>query len=141
MPTFLFMDDSANELLCFLVWPFQRQQWVLLCNCLVGALPYSHYVIRSLPLCGVRVLHPAPCDLLYSYPGDRQKQTKTATWLPSSRCDWHVLQRPCHVTARGGGVGLGGVGREGGRVISECSLEEKCRYPTTLWMPKGFHSS
>ena len=22
------MDDSANELLCFLVWPLQRQQWV-----------------------------------------------------------------------------------------------------------------
>ena len=54
-----FMDDSANELLCFFLWPLQRQQWVLLCNCLVGALPYSHYVMRSFPLCGVRVLHPA----------------------------------------------------------------------------------
>ena len=53
------MDDSANELLCFLVWPFQRQQWVLLCNCLVGALPYSHYVMRSFPLRGVKVLHSA----------------------------------------------------------------------------------
>ena len=26
VPTFLLMDDSANELLCFLVWPLQRQQ-------------------------------------------------------------------------------------------------------------------
>ena len=24
---------------CFLVWPLQRKQWVLLCTCLVGALP------------------------------------------------------------------------------------------------------
>ena len=45
--TFLSIDDSANELFLFLVWPLQRQQWVLLCNCLVGALPYSHYVVRS----------------------------------------------------------------------------------------------
>ena len=36
----------------------QRQQWVLLCNFLVGALPYSHYAMQSFPLCGVRVLHP-----------------------------------------------------------------------------------
>ena len=46
VPTFLLMNDSANELLCFLVWPLQRPQWVLACNCLVGALPYSHYVMR-----------------------------------------------------------------------------------------------
>ena len=26
--TFLLMDDSANDLICFLVWPLQRQQWV-----------------------------------------------------------------------------------------------------------------
>ena len=57
--TFLPVDDSANELLGFLVWPLQRHQWVLLHNCLVGALPYSHYVTRSFPLCGVRVLHSA----------------------------------------------------------------------------------
>ena len=63
VPTFLLMDDNANELLCFLVWPLQRQQWVLLCNFLVGALPYSHYVIRPFPSCGVRVLHPAQYDL------------------------------------------------------------------------------
>ena len=64
VPTFLLMDDSANELLCFLVWLLQRQQWVLLCNCLVGALRYSQYVMRSFPLCGVKVLHPAQCDLV-----------------------------------------------------------------------------
>ena len=27
MPTFLVMDDNANELLCFLVWSPQKQQW------------------------------------------------------------------------------------------------------------------
>ena len=58
VPTFLLMDDSANELLCFLVWPLQRQQWALPCNCLVDALPYSHCVMRSFPMCGVKVLHP-----------------------------------------------------------------------------------
>ena len=36
---------------------------ILLRNCLVGALPHLHYVIRSSPLCGVRVLHPAQHDL------------------------------------------------------------------------------
>ena len=45
VPTFLLMDDSANELPWFLVWPLQRQQWAYfllyfeVCNCLVGALP------------------------------------------------------------------------------------------------------
>ena len=42
-----------------LVWPLQRQQWALLCNCLVGALPYSHDAMRSFPSCGLRVFHPA----------------------------------------------------------------------------------
>ena len=32
-------------------------------NCLVDALPYSHYVVRSFPLCGVRILHPAQHNL------------------------------------------------------------------------------
>ena len=75
------------------MWPLQRQQWVLLCNCLVGALPYSHYVMRSFPLCGVRVLHPAQYDLLDNVHGDRQK--KNVPWFSSSRSDWHVLQRRC----------------------------------------------
>ena len=34
----------------FLVCPIQKQQWVSLCNCLVDTLPYSHRVMRSLPL-------------------------------------------------------------------------------------------
>ena len=38
-------------------------EWVLLCICLVGASPCSHYAMRSFPLCGVRVLHPAQYDL------------------------------------------------------------------------------
>ena len=76
VPTFLLMDDSANELLCFLVWPLQRQQWVLLCNRLVGALPYSLYVMRLFPLYGVKVLHPVQHHLLDTHHGDRKnKQT------------------------------------------------------------------
>ena len=64
VPTFLFVEDSANEfILCFLMWPLQRQQRVFLCNCLVGAIPYSHCATRSLLLCGVRVLYPAQYNL------------------------------------------------------------------------------
>ena len=40
VPNSLLMSDSTNGLPCFLVWPLQRKQWVLLCNCLV--LPCSH---------------------------------------------------------------------------------------------------
>ena len=58
VPTLLLMNDSANELPYFLVWLLQRQQWALLHNCLVGASPYSHYLMRSIPLCGVRVFTP-----------------------------------------------------------------------------------
>ena len=73
----------------------------VLCNRLVGALPYSHYVMRSFPLCGVRVLHSAQYDLTrYNHHGDRKKKTKTKTvpWLSSSRSDWHVLQHRCQPT-------------------------------------------
>ena len=70
---------------CFLGWPPQRQQWVLLCNCLVGAVPYSHYVMRSFHLRRVRVLHPAQYDLLDNHHGDRQKRKKkTVPWLSGS---------------------------------------------------------
>ena len=78
------MGDSANELICFLVWPLRRQQWILLLlllcislvgvatpetqrvllrNCLVGALPCPHYVMRSFLLCGVMGLQRAQYDL------------------------------------------------------------------------------
>ena len=55
------MDDSTNELY-FILWgdhSRDSKERMLLCNCLVGALPYSQYVMRSSPLCGVRALHPA----------------------------------------------------------------------------------
>ena len=38
VPTFLNSDDSANQFLCFLVWPLQRQQWVFLCT--GSSVPY-----------------------------------------------------------------------------------------------------
>ena len=59
----------------------RRQQWLSLCNGLVGGLPYSHYVMRSFPLCRVRVLHPAQYDLPLTRPPaaivrDHQKKRK-----------------------------------------------------------------
>ena len=57
------------------MWPLQRQQWALLCNRLVGALPYSHYVMRSFLLCGVRVF-PAQYDILGNHHGDRKNKNK-----------------------------------------------------------------
>ena len=66
-------------------------EWVQLCNCLVGTLPRSHYVMRSFPLCGVRVLYSAQYDLLDNHHhGDRQKNKKTVSWLSSSRGDQRV---------------------------------------------------
>ena len=65
-------------------------------NCLVGALPYSHYAMRSFPLCGVRVLHPAQNDLtsittLATAKKKNKKKTGTLVVVyNSSRSDWHV---------------------------------------------------
>ena len=71
------MDDSANELY-FVFWcdHSRDSNGVLLCNCLVGALPFSNYVMRSFPLSGAMVLHPAHYDLIDNHHGDRQKKTK-----------------------------------------------------------------
>ena len=56
--------------------PLQRQQWVLLCNCLVGALPYSHYVIRSFPCAESGFSTPHNMIYLGNYNGDRQTKKK-----------------------------------------------------------------
>ena len=45
-------DGSVNGSIHYLVWPLPMG---LLCNCFVGVLPYTRYVIRSFPLCGVKV--------------------------------------------------------------------------------------
>ena len=50
---------ASNEMNCFLVWPFPETAMGILCNSLVGALTYTLYVIRSFPLCGVTIHHPA----------------------------------------------------------------------------------
>ena len=48
------MDDSFNELFIFLRGRFQRHQWE----------DYViQIVIRTFPLCGVKVLHPRTIDL------------------------------------------------------------------------------
>ena len=64
----------------------------------MSALPYtlSHWVIRSFPLCGVKVLHPAQNDL--SRPpamatAKKQNNKKTIPWLSSPRSDWRDSQR------------------------------------------------
>ena len=61
---------ASNEFIYFLVWPLPETAIGILCNCLVGALPYTHYVISS-PLCGVRVLHSAQND-----------PTRPPSWIP-----------------------------------------------------------
>ena len=61
VPTFLPMDNSANGL--HFIGQFRDSNAYCYVSALwVGTLPYSHYVIRSFPLCGVRVLHPAQND-------------------------------------------------------------------------------
>ena len=50
------MNDSVNELNYFLVWPLPETAIGVLRNCLVGALPSTHDVIRPSPLCGVNIL-------------------------------------------------------------------------------------
>ena len=74
------------------VGPLQRQQWVLPCNCLLDASPYSHYVMPSFPLCGVMVLHPARNSITIMVTA-KKKRKQMVPWLSSSRSDWHVLQR------------------------------------------------
>ena len=56
MRMFLHKGDNVNELPYFLVWPLPETAMATLCNSLVGALPHTHYVIRSSLLCGVKVL-------------------------------------------------------------------------------------
>ena len=41
------MDDSVNELIYFLMWPLPQTAMGLLCDCFVGALPYTHYQVRD----------------------------------------------------------------------------------------------
>ena len=84
--------------LCFLVWSLQRLSWVLRCNCLVGALPYSHYAMRSFPLGGVRVLHHAQYDL-----------TRKPSWWPPKKkkrypgCLAHAVSGMVYSSIKGGG--------------------------------------
>ena len=46
---------ASNELIFLLVWPLPETAMGLLGNCLVGALPCEHNVIRLFSLCGVLV--------------------------------------------------------------------------------------
>ena len=52
MPTCSWMTAPMSYFVFFGAATPETAMGILLCNCLVGALPYSHYVMRSLPLCG-----------------------------------------------------------------------------------------
>ena len=96
------------------MWPLPETAMGALCNCLADALPYTHYVIRSSPLCGVKVLHPAQYDLT------RQPLTVTAKKKQGKKrryrgCLAHEVigvfysivanrRQPYHAAARAGGV-------------------------------------
>ena len=88
------MVDSVSDIIYFLVWPLPETAMSLVCNWLEGALPCTHYVMRSSPLCGVKVL-PAQKLLDSTASGcDRQKRKNgTLAVYSSSRWERRVLQR------------------------------------------------
>ena len=50
------MDDSFNELFYFPCGHFQRQQWEYYVTA-SWVYYHEHYEMRSIPLCGVKILH------------------------------------------------------------------------------------
>ena len=83
MRIFLHMDmTSSNYYYYFflLVWPRPETTIGILCNCLVGVVPYTHNVISS-PLRGVKALHPAHYHL--TWPPSRVPH-KTIYWSCSN---------------------------------------------------------
>ena len=90
---FLRKDDSVNELTHFLVWPLPETATGVLSNCLVGALPYAQYVIRSSPLCRVKVLPAQRCFISTASRDDRPQKQKNGTLVTysSSRSERRVL--------------------------------------------------
>ena len=110
---------ASNEIICFLAWLLPEAATGMLCDCLVGTLPHTPYVISSL-LRGVKVRHPAQYDLTrppYWLPTTQKTIKKTVPWLPSSRSEGRVFQHRCQPTSfgRGGGVASGGGGGGGRR--------------------------
>ena len=69
-------DDSVLLIDLLLMWPLPETALDALRNYLVGAMPYKHYVMRSFPLCGVKVLHPAQIIELDRQPCRRPKHKK-----------------------------------------------------------------
>ena len=74
------MDGSFNELICYPMWPLPETAMGVLCNCLVGALPYA---IRDtiIPLVRITPTPPKRSNSTASY--DRPPNEKTKKWYPS----------------------------------------------------------
>ena len=86
------MDDIANILNTFLVWPLPETAMGIPCICPAGAILYAHCcVIRPFHSCGAKVLRPARMTSLGRQPRCPPK-TKTVPWFSSSRSERRVLQ-------------------------------------------------
>ena len=85
---------ASIKLNYFLVWPLPKTAMGIQCNCLVGALPYTHCVIRSSPLRGVKVLHRAQkwSNSTTSRRNRQKQKQKTGPWLSRSRSERRPLQ-------------------------------------------------
>ena len=112
------IPDGSFEWSYFVFWRdhSQRQRWGYCVTCLVGALPYAHFVMPS-PFSRVKVLHSAQCDITGPVSGLPPKlkieKKKKGPWWSSSRSERRVSQRRCHPTLTPAGGGGGG-GRRGG---------------------------
>ena len=71
------MDDSVNQWIRFLVWPLPETATCLLCNCLVGALPYTHYGGRNMFL-------PKQVLLTVRYPSQHRVVRGKGGWQAST---------------------------------------------------------
>ena len=53
-----YWTTAWNDSISFPVWPLPETATGVISNCVVGASPYTHYVIRPFLLCEVNILYP-----------------------------------------------------------------------------------
>ena len=93
------MGDSFNALIYFPVWPLPQTAIIMgiRCNCLImSVLLQTLHWMRSIALCGAKVLQPA--QIIYNSIASCHrppKKNKTASWLSGSRRKRHGLQCRC----------------------------------------------